>query len=59
MTIQSGASGTGAFCVRIAAGSPGAGDGRFRNDLGANTGASRSGTIRFGGQTIAVAQADS
>ena len=43
--------------IRIASGSPGSGDDRFRVEVGPNTGAARSGTIRVGSQTITVSQA--
>ncbi len=44
--------------IRIASGSPGSGDDRFRVEVGANnSGVARSGTIRVGGQTITVSQA--
>ncbi len=45
--------------IRVAAGSPGAGDDRFRVEIGPNTGGARTGTIRVGGQTITIAQAGS
>lgn len=45
--------------IRIASGSPGSGDDRFRFEVGPNTGAARSATIRVGGQTVMITQAGS
>jgi hypothetical protein len=43
--------------IRIASGSPGSGDDRFRIEISPNTGAARTGRVRVGGQTITVTQA--